>query len=153
MNKHEIQTIRQEAQRFMKDISLVIEDSAIRLVLPFLNSQSEEMYFFVVKRKESKKFSLLIPVQSVGILAIESTLALLQPVLKTYGLLLSQDAVIMEESKLSLHKRIGNVAQALIAIDGVRRLWKVEHDRRTENAIESESIEPISDPTNDSSPR
>lgn len=144
MNKHEIQTIRQESQRFMKDIKLTEVEGSVRLDLSFSDPQSNTLYLFVAKRKGNRSFSLLIPVQSTGILTVQSTLAMLQPLLKTYGLIISQDAVIMEENtKLSLNKRIRNMTQALIALDGIKRLWKVEFNRR-QNASESQVVEPTS---------
>src|SRR5208337_394947 len=132
MTKKEIRTVKQEAERFMKGIIFFeAEPDGLRLNLPFKDKRDVNIYFYVAKRKGSKKFSLLMPVESTGLLAANSTLALLQPVLATYGLLLSQTAVIMEESFLSLHIRIRNMAQALIAIDGICRLWQAENDRRT----------------------
>ena len=138
MTKKEIRTVKQEAERFMKGIIFFeAEPDGLRLNLPFKDKRDVNIYFYVAKRKGSKKFSLLMPVESTGLLAANSTLALLQPVLATYGLLLSQTAVIMEESFLSLHIRIRNMAQALIAIDGICRLWQAENDRRT-NASQSQ---------------
>lgn len=138
MTKKEIRTVKQEAERFMKGIIFFeAEPDGLRLNLPFKDKRDVNIYFYVAKRKGSKKFSLLMPVESTGLLAVNSTLALLQPVLTTYGLLLSQTAVIMEESSLSLHIRIQNMAQALIAIDGICRLWQAENDRRT-NAAQSQ---------------
>lgn len=146
MNKHEISTIRQEAQRFTKGITVVEFDlDSVKLELPYINADKEPLYFFVTKRKGMKKFSLLVPVASVGLYASNNTLSLLQPFLKTYGLLLSQDATIMEESTLPLNQRFRNLAQAIIGIDGIRRLWKVENDRRN-IAIKSQDIESVSNP-------
>ena len=138
MTKKEIRTVKQEAERFMKGIIFFeAEPDGLRLNLPFKDQRDVNIYFYVAKRKGSKKFSLLMPVESTGLQAVNSTLALLQPILKTYGLLLSQTAVIMEESTLSLHVRIQNMAQGLIAVDGIRRVWTVEHNRR-ENAAQSQ---------------
>lgn len=152
MNKHEIQTIKQEAQRFTKGIKIIpADESAIKLELPYTNEGGEALYFFVAKRKGAKKFSLLVPVVSVGLVDLPSTLAILQPFLKTYGLLLSQEATIMEESNLPLNVRFKNMAQTVIGIDGICRLWKVQYGRQ--NASESKDPQPTSNSSNDSSPR
>ncbi len=131
MNKHELRTIDQEAQRFMKDIKITEVESSAKLELPFTNSSGDNLYIFITKRSKARKFTLLIPVESTGLFATNPTLLLLQPMLKTYNLLLTQEAVIMEESNLPLHQRIRNLTQAVVGIDGVRRLWKAEFDRRT----------------------
>lgn len=150
MNKHEVKTVKQEAQRFSKDVTVIAADEgALKLELPFLNVELRPLYFFAAKRKGSKKFSLLIPVESTGLLAVNSTLVRLQPILKTYGLLISQEAVIMEESNLPLNKRISNFSQALIAIDGIRRLWKAEYEIRRQDGTESEAVKSTSNSTND----
>lgn len=155
MNKKEIRTVNQEAQRFMKDTKLVLveEVDSVKLELSFSDPKSQALYLFVAKRKGEKTFSLMLPVESVGMIAVDETLVRLQPLLKTYGLILTQEAVIIEENtKLPLHKRIRNMSQALVAVDGIRRLWKVEFDRRTEaNAIESKNTKPTSNTSNDSS--
>jgi hypothetical protein len=142
MNKHEIQTIRQEAQRFMKDMNLSIVEDAVKLESSFTNVKGESIYLFISKRRSTKKFTLLIPVESTGLLAVNNTLSILQKVLQTYGLILTQEAVIMEESKLPLHQRIRNMTQALISIDGIIRLWRVTY------ATKSETIESFSDTAN-----
>lgn len=149
MNKKEIRTIDQEAQRFMKDTKLTPteEDDCVRLDLTFSDPKSQALYLFVSKRKKDKRFTLMIPVQSTGIIAATETLALLQPLLKTYGLILTQQAVITEESiNLPLHKRIRNMSQALVAIDGIRRLWNVAKEAVQEGniATKSQDIKSIS---------
>lgn len=145
MNKHEEKTVKQESQRFSKDIVITQAGAhSLKLELPFMSVDLKPLYFFVSKRKDSKKFSLLIPVESTGLVAVNDTLARLQPMLETYGLLLSQEAVIMEESHISLHKRISNMTQALIAIDGIRRLWKVEYETRRIDVTESKGSQSTS---------
>jgi hypothetical protein len=132
MNKHEIQTVKQEAQRFNKDIKISTIEGAVKLELPFTNSKGTALYMFVGKYKNSNKFILLIPVESTGIIAVDSTLAILQKVAATYGVIITPEAVLREESDLSLHKRIRNMTQLLIGVDSIIRLWKV-----TSNASES----------------
>lgn len=153
MNGHEIRTIRQEAERFAKEVKVcdIGEEDSVKIELPYLNEEGEILYFFVAKRKNSKKFIMIMPVLSTGIITIPSTLALLQPLLGTYGLILTQDAVIIEESGLSLNKRFRNMAQAIVSIDGIRRMWKTIQERS--NAAKSKDSESISNSTNDSSSR
>lgn len=88
---------------------------------------------FVGKPKHSNKFLLLIPVESTGILAVDSTLAILQRVAATYGVMLTQEAVLREESQNPLHERISNMTQLLIGIDGIIRLWKVTASNATKS--------------------
>lgn len=136
MNKVELRTIMDAAKRCMgglpTSMAVVPGDGtrekpdfvAVKATLPFRSIGGKDMYFFISKRNSEKRLSLLIPVESTGILAVDSTLAILQDVLKTYNLILTQEAVIMEqEIALPFHKRMGKMAQALIAIDGIRRLW------------------------------
>lgn len=139
MNEREIKTVKQEAARFSKDIFVTVAGSTgVKLELPYYNAALSPLYFFVVKRKGAKKFSLLLPVESIGVLPVDGTLSILQELLKTYQVLVSQEADIMEENDYPLHTRIKIMTQALVAIDGIRRLWQVEHDRRT-NATESKA--------------
>src|SRR6266404_8471239 len=99
MNRHELQTIKQEAQRFTKGIKITeAAADALRLELPYVNAESEGLYFFVVKQGGSKKFVLVLPAVSVKIITDGITLSLLQPLLKTYGIQLSQDAIMTERS-------------------------------------------------------
>lgn len=146
MNNKEIRTIEQEAHRFSKDILVITAGQVgVKLELPFMSAEQTPLYFFVEKRKGAKKFSLMMPVESTGLIAVSSTLVLLQPLFRTYGLLITQDAIIIEEEDhLSLHLRIKNMTQAIISIDGIRRLWIAEHDRRTKNNVKSEAVKPAS---------
>lgn len=138
MNPKEIKTIREAADRFMKHTTVWRVEgvsNSVRVELPFSGVDQKPLYFFIIKRKETRRFSLILHVESIGISSVKDTLAILQGILTTYGLLLSTDAVIMEENiKIPLHQRIANVAQAIIGIDGIRRMWKIEFNRRTQNA-------------------
>lgn len=119
---------------------LLEEPGIFRVILPFQNQEEKQLYFFITVSK--KRFSLLLPVESAGLIAVKSTLAILQPMLKTYGLILTSEAVIMEVNhKLPLHKRIHNMSQAIINMDGVRRLWKSQ--LRREDA-QGKAVEPTS---------
>jgi len=155
LNAREKRTIKQEAERFMKGIVIkdAAEPSAVILELPMLDAKKNPIRFFIGKRPKAKKFSLLVPIESVGLLAVNSTLAKIQPVLKTYGLILSQTAVILEENHtLPLHKRIGNITQAIIGIDGLVRLWNSEF-RRNPDAFESKDSKSVSDRPNNCTSR
>lgn len=136
MTSRELKTIKQECERVIGGVTIreVPEQlNAVMVTLPMSSSSGEYIYFFIVKRLKARKFSLILHVESIGISAIDSTLSTLQNILKSYGLLLSQDAVIMEEdTSISLSKRIRAMSQALIGIDGIRRLWKVENNRRND---------------------
>lgn len=129
MNKQDERAVREACKRFMPPLTLVEvpeESSTLKIVL----SVNPNLYFFVGKRKADGRFSLLIPVESIGFHAQPETLSRLQALLRTYGLLLSQDAVIMEENiKLPLDQRIGVMVWALIGLDGIRRLWQEESKR------------------------
>lgn len=133
MNGQAIRAVRDACKRFMpslKVVEVVEETSTLRVIV----SENPNLYFFIGKRKADGRFSLLIPVESAGITADSMTLVRLQPLLKTYGLLLSQEAVIMEENiKLPLHERVGIMVWALISLDGIRRLWH-EELKRMKNA-------------------
>lgn len=135
MNPKEVKTIREAADRFMKHTTVWRVEgvpNSVRVELPFPGIDQKPLYFFVIKRKDTRRFSLILHTESIGIFSTQDTLARLQAILITYGLLLSEDAVIMEENiKIPLHQRIANVAQAIIGIDGIRRLWKTELNRRT----------------------
>lgn len=147
MNRKEEQTVKQEALRYSKDVCITpAGENGVKVEIPYMNLEQRPIYFFVVKRKDSKRFSLLLPVASAGIHPVNSTLALLQPFLRSYGLLLSQEAVIMEESHHSLHFRIKTFAQALLGIDGIRRLWDEESKRIN---AESKTAESTGDSAND----
>lgn len=135
MNSKELKTIREAASYFMRGTLVQpiegVSNSA-RIELPLLSIDKKPLYFFIIKRKDTRRFSLILHVESIGILPVADTLSRLQSILTTYSLLLSQDAIIMEENiKIPLHQRIANVAQAVIAVDGIRRLWKTELIRRT----------------------
>lgn len=134
MNNKEVKTIREAALEFMKKatVTLVADVSnTVRIELPVLGNDKKPLYMFVIKRKDSRRFSIIAHTESVGILPGNETLNILQAMLDSYGLLLSPEAVIMEENvKIPLHQRIGTMAQALIGVDGVRRLWKSESLRR-----------------------
>lgn len=146
MNRRELQTVRQEAQRFIKDAKIILlDDGVVKIEFPFQNSKEQDIYIFVTKRKKTGKFSLLLPVESAGISNIPSTLALLQPLLKTYGLILSPESVIMEDSNIPLHGRIRNITQAIIGIDCIRRLWQIQYG--SSNASESEDNQSTSNTT------
>ena len=155
MTSKELRVIRQEAQRAIGStkVETVPEQlNAARVFLPMKSASGGPIYFFVVKRLKARKFSLILHVDSIGILAVDTTLVLLQEVLQGYGLLLSQDAVIMEENTaVPLSERMRTMAQALIGIDGIRRLWQVQHDRRVH--AEGKNPEPAGDATNNSASR
>ena len=142
MNKREMHVVQNEATRFMygsKMLGVADVSNSVRVEIPLLGFDGKPLYFYVVRRAKDGRFSLILPTESIGILPIDTTLSILQKILKTYGLLLSQEAVIMEENiAISLHKRMATMAQAIIAIDGIRRLWKTESDRRN-NASKSET--------------
>ena len=146
MNKRDIRVVREAAKRFMADLAVYeVQDiaSALKIEIP----NSTPLYFFIIKRAKDGRFSLIIPVESAGLIAVDSTLTRLQPLLKSYNLILSSDRVIMEENiKIPLHERIGIMVRALIALDGVRRLWQVEADRRSD--AESKVIESAGNGTN-----
>lgn len=142
MNKKEVHTIVQEAQRFMKDVSVspTEEDDCMKVELTFSDPKSHLLYLFVAKRKKDKRFTVMMPVGSTGLLATNQTLSLLQPLLKSYGLILTQDAVIVEENiNLALHKRIRNMSQALVAVDGICRLWNVTKELSEEEKVATKS--------------
>jgi hypothetical protein len=151
VNSKEIRAVRDASKRFMP--SLVVDEvpdlpNSLRITV----SVDPSIYFFVGRRGSDGRFYFLLPIQSAGLIPSTSTLERLQPLLKSYGLLLSQEAVIIEENiKIPLHERIGKMVWALIALDGVRRLWKVEADRR-EN-VKSEDTEPVGHNPNNSSSR
>ena len=151
MNKHEIRTVKQEAQRFTKGINVTeIDACVLKVELPYTNQTGKNLYFYVTKRKGEKKFSIMTTVDSVGLSTLNSTLTRLQPLLKTYGLILTQDHIILEESVIPLNQRFKNMAQAVIGIDGIRRLWKVEYySYRSINAIISEDTKSISNAANE----
>ena len=142
MNKREIKVIYDAARRFMAECAIgnvpgVL--NALRVEMPLLGLDGKPLYFYVAKR-ENKRFGLILPTESIGILPVNTTLAMLQNVLRTYNLHLSQEGVIMEDNiAIPLHKRMAAISQAIIAIDGIRRLWKTEFDRRQKNAPESET--------------
>lgn len=140
MNRVEIKTIRDAAQLFMKHAtaSPVIDVSnCIKIELPFLGYDQKPLHMFVIKRKDSRRFSIIVHIEASGILSTRDSMAILQPVLKTYGLLLSAEAVIMEENiDIPLHRRISAMAQALIGLDGLRRLWQSESNRSSNAASE-----------------
>ena len=156
MNKREMRVILQEAARAMPG-STVHEvegvSNSVRVKTPFVGLDGEFLYFYVFKRAQNNRFSMMLPTESIGILPVITTMAILQKILRTYGLLLSQEAAIIEENvALPLHKRMAIISQALVGIDGIRRLWKVEFDRRT-NASESETSGQSSKPADSSSSR
>jgi hypothetical protein len=128
MNRHEIKTIRQEALRFLKDIKIIPVEESIKLELPFTSSTGAAMYMFVGKPKNSKKFILLLPAESAGLRAVDSTSSILQKIAATYNVILTQEVVLREETQLPLHQRIRNMTQLLIGIDGIVRLWKVNQN-------------------------
>lgn len=134
MNKREFNVIKKEAERFMSGLvvePLTAEESAVKVTLPMTGIYDRPLYFFVVKRKAARRFSLILHVESIGINAVEGTLSILQQLLRTYNLILSQEAVIMEENvDRPLHKRMGTMVQVLLGIDAIRRLWIDEHNRR-----------------------
>jgi len=144
MNKHEIRTVKQEAERFAKGITLIEEKDALKLELPYSSYEGVPLYFYILKRKGDKKFTLAIPVESTGVVKFETTLAILQPVLRTYGLIITQDAIIIEETSIPLNQRLKNMAQAMIGIDSMRRFCKADSERRGTNATESTDIESTS---------
>lgn len=156
VNNRELRTVKEATERSVRGTKLVpvVEENAVRLELPFYNIEKESLYFFIARRPKQRRFTLLIPVESTGLLAVNDTLIRLQPMLKGYGLMLTQDAVIMEENvALPLHTRILNMSQALAAIDGVRRLWKVEYETRRRNATESETAKSVGHSADNSSSR
>ena len=125
--------------------------NAIMVELPLLGLDGKPLYFYVARRTGNKRFSLLLPTESIGILPINSTLLILQQILRGYGLLLSQEAVILEENiGIALHKRMSTMAQAAIAIDGIRRLWKTEFDKR--NSIDGDTLPVSQKPLDQSHP-
>lgn len=127
MDKHDLRTIIQESKRFLKDIKVTKEENVYKLELPFVDLKGKPLYFFINKHNETKKFMLMMPVESAGILATQSSLAILQKVAATFTVMLTQDAVLVENTKLSLHIRIQNMTHLLLAIDGIKRLWKVTY--------------------------
>lgn len=131
MNGQAIRAVRDACKRFMPSLKIYeVQDEPNTLRIEI--SPTPNLYFFIGKRKADGRFSLLVPVESAGLNAVSSTLVRLQPLLRTYGLLLSQDAVIMEENiKLPLDQRIGIMTWALIGLDGIRRLWHEESKRIT----------------------
>jgi hypothetical protein len=153
VNKRELKTIREAAARFMP--SLKVEEvtefsNSVRMDIPSPKSSKmySRTYFFIGRRKKDGRFKLLVPVESIGLLAVNNTLARLQPLLCEYGLMLTQDAVIMEENiSIPLEERIGNMTRAIIAIDGIRKLWQLEYDRSYN--VKSEETKPISNSPND----
>lgn len=142
MNPKEIKTVKEAAERFMKDISVEVVptvSNSVLVQLPLLGLDGLKLHFFIIKRKETRRFSLIFHTTSFNILPITETLEVLQDLLHTYGLLLSQDGIIMEENiKIPLHKRIAVLSQALIGIDSLRRLLQVGNIRRTQDAESKE---------------
>src|SRR5208337_1047416 len=155
VNKRELKTVRDAANRFMPGLKVVeVPESpnTVRIDIPLLKPSRmySKMYFFIGRRKKDGRFRLLIPVESTGLLAVDNTLSRLQPLLKEYGLMLTQDAVIMEENiSVPLDERIGNMTRAILVIDGIRNLWQIEYDRKEDShGTESEETKPVSNNTN-----
>jgi len=152
MNKVETRTIRDAMERFMPDTELrlaVVKGNgkdrpdfvAVKVLLPMQSVDKEQLYFFVAKRSTERRFSILIPVESVGIRAVSTALVILQDVLRTYNLILTQEAVIMEQDlALPFHKRMTKMAQAVVAIDGIRRLWKTQLRSNNAEGQDSKSV-------------
>lgn len=133
MNNKELKVIREAAKMFIPKCIVTLVDiipNSVKIELPILDATGTPMYMFIIKRQGSRRFSLIIPIDSIGIIPVDNTLALLQALLRTYNLQLANKVIMEENYKTSLHKRIGAMAQALIGIDGVKRMWEAVYNGR-----------------------
>ena len=153
MNQEELKSVIAEVREFMKDAFVSgVEGEAAKVYLPYTNQQGDALYFFIGKRVGRNNFSLLIPVESIGLIAVNDTLVRLQAMLQTYGLQLTQEAIICDEHyNHPMQTRLRDMTHAILGIDGIRRLWKTEYDRRPD--AESEDSKSLSNKTQPSPSR
>lgn len=100
------------------------ETQSLQVELPFNRGTANPLYYFIIKRSRNKHVSLILPSISMGILPTPSTLSILQKLLTSYGISLLEEGIIAEENyNKPLNVRLAAMAQALLGIDGVVRLW------------------------------
>ena len=102
----------------------------IQVVTPFLTNTSQPLTFFAYRGEDNHLYltdcrhtidSLNhIPIVGGGVGVNKK---LLQDLIRTYGLILTEGGAIVESSKLPLGKRVMSLVAGRIAVDGLLRLW------------------------------
>jgi hypothetical protein len=95
------------------------------ITLPFQNYKGHSFYVWAFRNINSRKLQLsdgaLLTTElgEAGTAQMEA----IQLLVNSYGLSLMEDRSVMDISSRPLHKRITSFLQAMVAIDGVLRMW------------------------------
>lgn len=103
-----------------------IEDYAVRVTTKFLDRNGLAFRFYAYRRPKAK----LLVLTDAGEIAetlkrsgMELQMGLLQSLLRSYGLTLTQEGAVVEMTRRPLGERIAAMFQAWAAADGVMRMW------------------------------
>lgn len=129
MNSNEIKQVTQSIERsFQKAVKVTKEDPAgeiYKIALPFLDRNGSPFYLWSFRYPRSKKIQLsdgrLLTREIGGAGALN--LQAIQNLVESFGLSLMEDRSVMEISNRPLTQRVTSFLQAMVAVDGVLRMW------------------------------
>ena len=113
---------------FQNSVEVTLQDPAngiCVITLPFESRWGHPFYLWAFHNTGSRKLQLsdgaLLTTElgKAGTVQLEAVKLLVN----SYGLSLREDRSVMETSSRPLHKRVMSFLQAMIAIDGVSRMW------------------------------
>lgn len=129
MTTNEIKQVVQSIERsFKNSVKVTAEDTLgqiYRLDLPFRDRNGDPFKLWAFRLPRSKKIQLSDGREMTKNLSNAGPLNLqaVQVLVGTYGVSLMEDLSIMETSKRPLTQRVTSFLQAMVAIDGVLRMW------------------------------
>jgi hypothetical protein len=101
-------------------------EGAIKLQSSVFDRNGDPFVFYAYRRAAAKKLyltdggTILKTLQKAG---MEVQMKLLQSLMRSYGLIITQDGCVVDESDRVLWKRVLALFQAWSAADGVLRTW------------------------------
>jgi hypothetical protein len=101
-------------------------EAAVRVITPFMDRNGQPFLFYAYRRPRKKKIfltdcgAIVLSLEKSG---TDIQMALLQKMLRSYGMTLTQDKSVVEMTDRPLGQRVSAVFQAWAAADGILRMW------------------------------
>lgn len=120
LNTQEVKNVREALPNLLgkPKVTQFKEQGSIRLDLGFVMADGSALSIYAIKRTTKRKISLFSPLK---ISNADSNTTAIQALLKTYGLIVTQELIVAEETDRPLGQRIAALCQGLIAIDALGR--------------------------------
>lgn len=98
----------------------------VKIITQFKDRNGSPFAFYAYTRGKRKKIFLTDAGLILGTLrksGMEVQMGLVQSLLRTYGLMFTQEGVVIDQSDRSIEERVTALFQAWCAADGVLRTW------------------------------